>query len=231
VGGEGDAPGPVLEIAAMVAVTTAEGPGRRFALWVQGCGLRCPGCCNPQMFVRGRGTTMRVAALLDELDQARARHAIEGLTLLGGEPLEQLPAVTALCEGAAARGLGVLVFSGLRLGEARARPGFGALWPHVDTLVDGRYDATQPEPPPDRGGRRFIGSRNQTLHHRSDRYRDPALWHGPPRVEVCLHDDGGFTVHGEPGTLHQLLHAIGPSASTRVSRASSRASRASRRER
>jgi anaerobic ribonucleoside-triphosphate reductase activating protein len=198
-----------LELAARVPVTTAEGPGRRFSLWVQGCELLCPGCCNPHMLAHGRGTAVPVAALLAELDAARQRHAIEGLTLVGGEPLAQLPAVTALCEGAAQRGLGVLVFSGHRLDEARALPGFGALWPSVDTLVDGRYDATQPEPPPARGGRRFIGSRNQTLHHRSDRYRDPALWHGPPRVEVHVNADGSLQAHGEPGALGDLLRALG----------------------
>lgn len=205
----GDGAGPVLELAARVPVTTSEGPGRRFALWVQGCTLRCPGCCNPRMLAHGRGTRVTVASLLRELDEARVRHGLEGVTLLGGEPLEQLPAVTALCEGAARRGLGVLVFTGYRLEEARARPGFAALWPHVDTLVDGRYDAGRPEPRPEDGGRRFIGSRNQTLHHRSDRYRDPALWHGPPRVEVHLDDDGGFSLHGEPGALGALLHALG----------------------
>jgi anaerobic ribonucleoside-triphosphate reductase activating protein len=200
---------PVLEVAAIVPVTTAEGPFRRFALWVQGCSLRCIGCCNPRMLAQGRGTRRSVASLLRELDDARARHGIEGLTLLGGEPLEQLPGVTALCEGAARRGLGVLVFSGYRLEEARARPGFAALWPHVDTLVDGRYEAGQPEPPPEDGGRRFIGSRNQGLHHRSDRYRDPSLWHGSPRIEVQLDRDGGFSIHGEPATLRELLHALG----------------------
>lgn len=199
----------VLEIAAVVPVTTAEGPGRRFALWVQGCALRCIGCCNPRMLAHGRGTPRSVASLLAELDEARARHELEGLTLLGGEPLEQLPGVTALCEGAAQRGLGVLVFTGYRLEEARALPGFERLWPHVDTLVDGRYEAGEPEPSPEHGGRRFIGSRNQGLRHRSPRYRDPVLWHGSPRAEIRLDDDGGFSIHGEPGAIRDLLHAIG----------------------
>ena len=38
-----------LRIAQIVPSTEAEGPGRRFALWFQGCSLRCPGCCNPEM--------------------------------------------------------------------------------------------------------------------------------------------------------------------------------------
>lgn len=198
----------VLEVAAIVPVTTAEGPGKRFAVWVQGCSLRCVGCCNPRMFVSGRGMHRSVGSLLRELEEARVRHGIEGLTLLGGEPLEQLPGVTALCEGAARRGLGVLVFSGYRLEEARARSGFEALWAHVDTLVDGRYEAADPEPRPEHGGRRFIGSRNQGLRHRSDRYVDPALWHGEPRIEVRIDADGGLSIHGEPGTLRVLLHAI-----------------------
>jgi len=37
-----------LQVAQIVPCTEAEGPGRRFALWFQGCPLRCPGCCNPE---------------------------------------------------------------------------------------------------------------------------------------------------------------------------------------
>ncbi|HEY8504811.1 MAG TPA: 4Fe-4S cluster-binding domain-containing protein, partial [Gemmataceae bacterium] len=40
--------GVILSIAQTVACTEAEGPGKRFAVWFQGCPLRCPGCCNPE---------------------------------------------------------------------------------------------------------------------------------------------------------------------------------------
>lgn len=199
---------PTLVVARQVAVTTAEGPGRRFALWVQGCSLRCPGCCNPQMFRQSGGTRVPVASLLDQIARAARAHRLEGLTVLGGEPLEQLRPLTALCRGAAAQGLGVIVFTGYRLEQARRRPGFARLWPHVDTLVDGRYEADQPEPPAAAGGRRFIGSRNQRRCHRSDRYRDPALWTGPPRLEVHLGPAGELSAHGEPHALGDLLGAL-----------------------
>lgn len=150
---------------------------------------------------------MRV--LVDELRRARDEHQLEGLTVLGGEPLQQLAGVTALCESAAALGLGVLVFSGYRFEEARAKPGFSTLWDAIDTLVDGRYDARRPEPSADDGGRRFIGSSNQRLHHRTDRYRDPALWHGPPRVEAHVGEDGQLVLNGEPAALQALLDALG----------------------
>jgi anaerobic ribonucleoside-triphosphate reductase activating protein len=38
-----------LRIAQILPSTAAEGPGRRFTLWFQGCPLGCPGCCNPEM--------------------------------------------------------------------------------------------------------------------------------------------------------------------------------------
>ncbi|MFM7150626.1 MAG: 4Fe-4S cluster-binding domain-containing protein, partial [Gemmataceae bacterium] len=39
----------LLSIAQTVPFTEAEGPGKRFAIWFQGCPFRCPGCCNPEM--------------------------------------------------------------------------------------------------------------------------------------------------------------------------------------
>lgn len=149
-----------------------------------------------------------MGTLLDEIAEATCMHALEGLTVLGGEPLAQIEALTALCRGVAPLGLGVIVFSGYRRAEAERRPGFAALWPTLDTLVDGRYDARRPEPAPQQGGRRFIGSTNQRLWHRSDRYRDPALWTGAPRIEVHLDPTGGFSAHGEPATLDALLRAL-----------------------
>lgn len=193
-----------LRVAARVPCTTAEGPHVRYALWVQGCSLRCSGCCNPEMFDDG-GTVVPVATLVEEVARAARDEGVEGITLLGGEPVDQAEAVAALCGQLRARGLGVLLFSGYTRDELLARPGGRALWDVVDCLVDGRFDVTRREDP---GGRRFIGSRNQQLHHRTQRYADPALWQGPASVEVHVDADGRVHAHGFPVPLQALLRAL-----------------------
>ncbi|MFZ6183212.1 4Fe-4S single cluster domain-containing protein [Nannocystis pusilla] len=191
-----------LRVAARVACTEAEGPGRRFAVWVQGCELRCPGCCNPELFARDGGESLAVAALADELRAARDVHAITGLTVLGGEPSEQAAAVAALCESARDLGLGTLVFTGRTHAELQAMPGAHALLAVADTLVDGRFDARRREPP---DGRRWIGSTNQQIVHLTPRHADPALWRGRDHVELQIDAAGRITGHGAPDILRRVL--------------------------
>jgi len=193
-----------LRIAATVPCTSAEGPFERFALWVQGCSLRCRGCCNPTMFTPS-GPASPVERVIEAIAAAHREHGIEGVTLLGGEPLEQADALLPLCDAVRGMGLGVLLFSGYRREEIERCAQKSAVWARCDTLVDGRYEADDPEP---RAGRRFIGSRNQRLHHRTDRYADPRLWEGPARVEVHVDADGRIHAHGSPGALASLLATL-----------------------
>src|SRR5450432_977779 len=86
---------PILSVAQIVPTTEAEGPGRRFALWFQGCPLRCPGCCNPEMLPFAGGTPMPLA---DVVAQLRAANGIEGITLLGGEPFAHAAAAGPFAE-------------------------------------------------------------------------------------------------------------------------------------
>jgi anaerobic ribonucleoside-triphosphate reductase activating protein len=195
-------PGTALRIARRIACTAVEGPHLRYALWVQGCSLRCPGCCNPELFAADGGEVRTVDALVAEILAARALHGLEGLTVLGGEPLEQLSGLTALCRRARAAGLGVLVFSGYTLAEVRALAGGAALLASVDTLVDGRFVAGEREPA---DGRRVVGSRNQALVHCTDRYADPALWRGPPRLELQVGPSGELSAHGDPDLARRLV--------------------------
>ena len=140
----------------------------------------------------------------------RASHANEGLTVLGGEPLEQLDALADLCERVQAAGLGAIVFTGFSLVQASERAGFERLWRAIDTLVDGPFSARELEPPPERGGRRFIGSRNQTLQHRSSRYADPSLWQGGHNsAELRIDERGRVSVHGFPHETRRLLRLLG----------------------
>src|SRR5262245_31623816 len=76
-----------LQVAQIVPYTEAEGPGRRFALWFQGCPLRCPGCCNPEMLPFHGGQATPVETVVRQLRTAAGEHDLEGVTLLGGEPM------------------------------------------------------------------------------------------------------------------------------------------------
>ncbi|MBI1914404.1 MAG: 4Fe-4S cluster-binding domain-containing protein [Planctomycetes bacterium] len=95
----------LIPVAQIVPCTEAEGPGRRFALWFQGCPLRCPGCCNPEMLPFEGGEAMTLGEVGDLLRATAEEHVLEGITLLGGEPLAHAAAGTALARAAHALGL------------------------------------------------------------------------------------------------------------------------------
>lgn len=168
---------PRLNVALIVGRTEAEGPGVRAALWVQGCMIRCPGCCNPEMLAHKDATWMSVDEALAQLPAD-----VEGVSFLGGEPSEQAAALAVLAQRVQARGQTVMVYSGRTLEELRASPDARALLAHTDLLVDGRYEESLRTTT-----RRFIGSTNQQLHFLTDRYRaDDARFASGNTVELRL---------------------------------------------
>lgn len=186
---------PTLSIAQIVPCTEAEGPGRRFALWLQGCPLRCPECCNPEMLPFKGGTLRFIDDLFAEIDQARIAHGIEGITLLGGEPLAHAAGATTLARRVKALGLTVMVFSGYTLEHASALPdpAVAELLDHTDILVDGPYIRELPDTK-----RRWIGSTNQRIHFLTDRYlADDPCWRQPNTLEIRLRG-GDLSVNGFP---------------------------------
>jgi anaerobic ribonucleoside-triphosphate reductase activating protein len=185
----------ILSVAQIVPCTEAEGPGLRFALWFQGCPLRCPGCCNPEMLPFAGGQSMSIAEVVAQIAETATRDRIEGLTLLGGEPLAHAQGATALARRVQNLGLSVMIFSGYTLAEARALedPAVAELLAHTDILVDGPYLRDQPE-----ARRRWIGSSNQQIHFLSERYRaDDPRWLLPNTLEIRLRG-AELTVNGFP---------------------------------
>jgi anaerobic ribonucleoside-triphosphate reductase activating protein len=186
---------PILSTAQIVRATEAEGPGRRFALWFQGCPLRCPGCCNPEMLPFAGGIERSVADVVTELDEARHDDGIEGITLLGGEPLAHAVGAAALALQTQKIGLSVMVFTGYALEGARKLPdpAVADLLAHTDILVDGPYVRELPDT-----RRRWIGSTNQRIHFLTDRYRaDDPCWRQPNTLEIRLRG-GELSVNGFP---------------------------------
>lgn len=171
------------QIAQIVPATEAEGPGLRFAVWFQGCPLRCPGCCNPEFLPFRGGTTTTVAELIGRLnDQVRATPTLEGISLLGGEPFAHAAAGAVLAEEARRLGLSAMIYSGYTLEDLRAKgdADVDRLLAQTDLLVDGPFLREQPDT-----ARRWVGSTNQRLHFLTDRYdaADPC-WQQRNTLEI-----------------------------------------------
>jgi anaerobic ribonucleoside-triphosphate reductase activating protein len=167
----------------------ANGPGARFVVWFQGCTLGCAGCFNPATHApgdTGAGTERDVEDLLAEL---AITADIDGLSLSGGEPMQQLPAAYALLAGARALGLSTLVFSGYTRAEIEALPGGPAALAAIDVLVDGRYVSTE------RLATGLRGSANQSIQLLSDRYTRADV-EATPVAEIRIDRSGEVVLTG-----------------------------------
>ncbi len=190
------------QVAQVVPATEAEGPGLRFAVWLQGCPLRCPGCCNPEFLPFAGGVSTPVADLIAQLkDQVRATPRLEGISLLGGEPFAHAGAGAALATEARRLGLSVMVYSGYTLEALRAKcdAAVDRLLALTDLLVDGPYVRGQPDT-----ARRWVGSTNQRLHFLTGRYdaADPC-WRRRNTLEIRVQGNevivNGFPASGAVG--------------------------------
>ena len=104
-----------LNLANWIDSTEVEGPGKRFALWVQGCLLKCPECCNPHMFDIAPRTIVETREVLTWIANSKYEHSIKGVTFLGGEPMLQARGLSEIAQGCKEMGLSVVVFSGYTL--------------------------------------------------------------------------------------------------------------------
>ena len=77
---------------------TVDGPGLRFIVFVQGCGLRCAYCHNPDSWKMKEGKVTEVSEIVSELVKYKEFFDASGggITVSGGEPLLQMEFVTEL---------------------------------------------------------------------------------------------------------------------------------------
>ncbi len=188
----------IVRVHAIEHGSRANGPGARSVIWLQGCTLGCAGCFNPATHP-AHGPTTSVAAVTAELAAATATGAIEGLSLSGGEPMQQAPAALELLLAARRLGLSTLMFSGYTRDELMAQALGPAVLAHLDVLVDGRYRADQ------RAGLGLRGSTNQRIHLLTARYREAEVAATPP-TEIRIAADGSVVLTGvDPLKARALL--------------------------
>ena len=153
----------VLQVAELHPSCRVLGPGDRFVLWVQGCGIGCRECVSPQWIPFEGGRSVPV----DDLAARIVREAVDGLTISGGEPFAQAAGLARLVRTVRERrDLSVLSYSGYVVEHLRARgtPAQRDLLSLLDILIDGPYLANR------QASLRWRGSANQRINLLTDRH-------------------------------------------------------------
>jgi len=74
-----------IKINNIIKKSKTNGPDTRYTIWVQGCTLQCPGCINTDTWDKNLGYWVTFDELLKDIEQTKS----DGITITGGEPLQQ----------------------------------------------------------------------------------------------------------------------------------------------
>ena len=175
-------------------------------IWFQGCSLNCPGCWNPLSHSVEGGMTVEISAVVEWIADLHASRLIDGLTISGGEPMEQADALLAFLQALRLRvpEISIGMFSGytereLVIGSFLSRdanpPSHQAnLWRavrlHLDFAVLGRFNGHRPSKQP------LVSSQNQALLLLSDRHSAGDF--SPLSVEFTIDSQGITQITGFP---------------------------------
>lgn len=196
---------------AIIPASRANGPGLRTVVFFQGCQLGCVGCFNPLTHIF-TGTDLATETVAEQVLRANEEYPLEGVTLSGGEPMQQADRALELLQALRSQApkLTVGMFSGYtgrELDEGRfwvwnrqiTLRKKQRLWDiiraHLDFAVLGRFNSALPCNLPLRT------SRNQVLRFFSKRYSEADF--GEQVFEVHIGNNGrtemtGFPVLGLP---------------------------------
>ena len=174
----------MFNVACINTCTTVEGPGRRLAIWFQGCNKKCDGCCNPQFIPLVPKHLLTLSEINQIIYKSKEVNDIEGITYLGGEPTLQ-KGLPQLSRAAADIGLGVILFTGNPINELDP-----TYLENVDLVIDGPFIEKQRD-----RERNLVGSVNQKIICLTDRYENCLDWFLEKRIEkVEVNIDDGLAV-------------------------------------
>jgi anaerobic ribonucleoside-triphosphate reductase activating protein len=207
-----------LRVHSLMETSRVNGPGRRAVVWLQGCSLRCPGCWNPETHGRAGGVEMNVIALVEWVRSLLANEVVTGVTISGGEPLEQPEGLAVFAEGVRelCPHISLGLFSGytereLAAGRFKSSVGMCAgakkrFWRRIESCLDfavlGRFNRSLPAYEP------LVASRNQSLRLLSSRHCPGEF--STQEFEISIGEDGLTQITGFPvvRTRQQILFSF-----------------------
>jgi len=133
-----------IRLAGIVEDSVVDGPGVRFAVFVQGCPHSCEGCHNPEAQGFEGGFLADIRKMAEKITKSRTKK----LTFSGGEPFcqaHELAEIVRLVESERpGMEMEVITYTGYLYEEllemAKTDPGVKELLSATNYLVDGRFE-------------------------------------------------------------------------------------------
>ena len=180
-------------------LSRVNGPGLRFVLWTQGCSKGCKNCFNPETWSFEKYKLLTPLEIFELIKNSN----VSGVTITGGDPLEQPEELLELLVLLESLNLsnGIILFTGFTIDEINKdfllRKSLG----YIDVLIDGRFEKDQ------RISSSLRGSENQNIIYFSSKIKEEEL-NIDQEVEVCLEGDK-ISVTGFPSVDRKFLKEFG----------------------
>ena len=180
-------------------LSKVNGPGNRFVLWTQGCSKGCKNCFNPETW----STDLYKELSPTQIFELIKNFKLEGVTISGGDPLEQeeelLELLFLLKEIKLPKG--IILFTGFSRNEIRENPIREKCLSYIDVLIDGRYEEEL------KTDSSLRGSSNQEFYFFSDKISREELFFDQ-EIELSLENDK-IVMTGFPKVSRKTLKELG----------------------
>ena len=161
------------------------GPGKRLLIYLKGCSIHCEGCINPHLWSFEGGTKVSAEDVINILYKNNA----DGLTLHGGEPLDQADGLLDIVKAVKEEEKTVILFTGYEKKELNKTQ--IKIWNLSDMIVAGRFQLQKRNV-----FLQFRGSTNQRVYKHKGKYKDYKIKDGYTSAIFTIDENGDMDVNG-----------------------------------
>lgn len=146
----------MIQLAGFLDHSTVNGTGFRSVVFFSGCSLNCKGCHNKEMQDHQYGEAVSVEDIMKRI--MKNKPLLDGVTISGGDPFEQIEGLTDLLKALKEENIDVWVYTGRTKELLEMDDKNKEALNLINTLVDGPFiEEMKTSHAP------FIGSTNQRI--------------------------------------------------------------------
>lgn len=188
----------LFNIAHIEPASLIYGPGCRFVVWLQGCNLHCKGCWNESMW----SFEPKILIEREELLNIILSKQVDGVTILGGEPLQQPTNLFWLMKQLKNSAVNIMLYTGYELEEISSNEVYKEICDLADILIPGRYHESERNI-----FLKWRGSSNQKIISKENVNINSD--DGINEVEIVIDEDGSICCLGYPDeSLIGIFHEV-----------------------